>query len=275
MKNWKTQLTLTHERGTLMSDNINIKRGIFQGDSLSSLLFCISLIQLSLELNFLVYGYKIGFIVATQDQSLFTRNFQANILHNGADPRCRFCNTSTKTIDHFISGCTILAPNEYTNRHNRVGQYIHWKICNHYNIETPEKWYEHKPLPAVDTPEVTILWDFLIRTDRTIQANRSDIVIKYKQNKTCQFIDMSVPSDSNISAKKFEKISKYKDLEIETAKMQKMNTKTIPAIVGTLSMIKKGTQKNVNKIPGNLSLAETQIIVLNSTAHILKRTLSL
>ena len=49
-----------------------------------------------------------GFIVAAQDQSLFTRNFQANILHNGADPRCRFCNTSTMTNDHLISGCTIL-----------------------------------------------------------------------------------------------------------------------------------------------------------------------
>ena len=60
-----------------------------------------------------------GFIVAAQDQSLFT-----NILHNGASSRCRFCNTSTKTIDHLISGCIILAPNEYTNRHNRVGQYI-------------------------------------------------------------------------------------------------------------------------------------------------------
>ena len=59
MKNWKTQLTLTHESGTLMSDNINIKRGIFQGDSLSPLLFCISLIPLSLELNSLGYGYKI------------------------------------------------------------------------------------------------------------------------------------------------------------------------------------------------------------------------
>ena len=59
MKNWKTQLTLTHESGTLMSDNINIKRGIFQGDSLSPLLFCISLIPLSLELNSLGYEYKI------------------------------------------------------------------------------------------------------------------------------------------------------------------------------------------------------------------------
>ena len=51
MTNWKTQITLTYKKGTLMSDNINIKRGIFQGDSLSPLLFCISLIPLSLELN--------------------------------------------------------------------------------------------------------------------------------------------------------------------------------------------------------------------------------
>ena len=60
VKNWKTKLTLTHESGTLMSENTNIKRGIFQGDSLSSLLFCISRIPLSLELNFSGYGCKIG-----------------------------------------------------------------------------------------------------------------------------------------------------------------------------------------------------------------------
>ena len=199
-----------------------------------------------------------GFIVTAQDQSVFTKNFQANILHNGAGPGCRFCNTGTEITDHLISRCTILASNEYTNRHNHVGQYIHWKICNHYDIETPDKWYEHEPLPVIDTPKVTILWYFPIRTDRTIQANRPDIVIKHKQNKTCQLIYMSVPSDSNISAKEFEKLSKYKDLEIEIAKMWKMKTKTIPVIVGTLGMIKKGTQKYVNEIPGNLSFAEIQ-----------------
>ena len=141
--------------------------------------------------------------------------------------------------------------------------------------ETSKKWYEHKLLTIVDNPKVTILWNFPTRTDRTIQANRPDIVIKHKQNKTCQLIDMSVPSDRNISAKEFEKLSKYKDLEIEIAKMWKMKTKTIPVIVGALGMIKKGTQKYVNEIPGNLSLTEIQNIVLNSTAHILRRTLSL
>ena len=127
----------------------------------------------------------------------------------------------------------------------------------------------------MDTPKVTILWDFLIRTDRTIQVNRPDIVIKHNQNKTCQLIDVSVPSDSNISVKEFEKLSKYKDLKIEIAKMWKMKTKTIPAIVGALGMIKKRIQKYSNEIPGNLSLAQIQKIMFNSTAHILRRTLSL
>ena len=107
---------------------------------------------------------------------------------------------------------------------------------------------------------MTILWDFPIRTDRTIQANRPDIIIKHKQNKTCQLIDMSVPSDSNISAKEFEKLSKYKDLEIEIAKRWKMKIKIIPVIVGALGMIKKGTQNYVNEIPGNLPLVSTNFL---------------
>ena len=80
---------------------------------------------------------------------------------------------------------------------------------------------------------MTIPWDFFVRTNRVIPAIRPDIAIKHKK-----LIDMSVPSDSNISAKEFEKLSKYKDLEIEIAKMRKMKTKTIPVIVGALGMIK-------------------------------------
>ena len=53
-----------------------------------------------------------------------------------------------------------------------------------------------------------------------------------------------------------------------------MKTKTILVIVGALGMIKKGTQKYVNEIPGNLSLVEIQKIVFNSTAHILRKSLS-
>ena len=99
-----------------------------------------------------------------------------------------------------------IALNEYTKRHNHVGQYINWKICNHYDTETKDKWYDQEPLPIVDTPKVIILWDFPIKTERTMQANRPDLVIKHKQNKTCQLIGMNVSSNCNISAKEFEKL---------------------------------------------------------------------
>ena len=41
---------------------------------------------------------------------------------------------------------------------------------------------------------------------------------------------MSMPSDGNISAKEFQKLSRYKDLGIEIAKTCKMKTKTMPVI---------------------------------------------
>ena len=76
-------------------------------------------------------------------------------------------------------------------------------VCNHYDTETPNKCYEHEPLPVVDTPKETVLWDCPIRTDKTIQAKRPDIVLKHKQNKMWQLADMGMPSDRNISAKEF------------------------------------------------------------------------
>ena len=56
--------------------------------------------------------------------------------------------------------------------------------------------------------------------------------------------------------------------------MWKMKTKTIPVDAGAIDVIKKGTQKYVNKIPGKLSLSGIQIIVLNSSSNIFRRTLS-
>ena len=156
-----------------------------------------------------------GFILAAHDQSLFKRNYQANILRNGAGDKCRFCDNYTETVDYLVSGCPVLAPNEYKARHDRVGQYLHWKICKSYKIETCEHRYEHKPQLVVEGDNVTLFWDFPIRTDRTIQTNSPDIIVKDFKEKTCLLIDMNIPTDQNISAKEFDKLSKYKDLAIE------------------------------------------------------------
>ena len=88
-------------------------------------------------------------------------------------------------------------------------------------------------------------------------------------------MDVAVPSDQNISLKEFQKLSKYKDLEIEVTEIWKLNTKIIPVVIGTLEMIKKGTQNFIDQIPGKSSLQEMQKIVHTSTAHILRKVLSI
>ena len=57
-----------------------------------------------------------------------------------------------------------------------------------------------------------------IQTDKEIKANRPDIVVKDKKERTCLLIDMSIPTERNTSLKTMEKLTKYKDLEIETAR---------------------------------------------------------
>ena len=133
-----------------------------------------------------------------QDQSLPTRNFQANILEDGFEPKCRVFDKHPKTTDHLVSGCPMLAPTEYLSGHNRLGQYIHWCLCEILDLPHESNCWKHKPLKVMENKNATILWNFDILNDRTIRANRPDIVIK-NHNKTCFFIDMSVLSDTNIS----------------------------------------------------------------------------
>ena len=55
---------------------------------------------------------------------------------------------------------------------------------------------------------ILIIWDMPVNTDRTITANRPEIVIKDSVNSTSKLIDMTVPSDRNIALKDMEKKSK-------------------------------------------------------------------
>ena len=88
-------------------------------------------------------------------------------------------------------------------------------------------------------------------------------------------IDIAVPSESNTLAKFTEKLSKYKDLEIEVSRMWDMKTETIPVVVGTLGLVKNGLDKVTSRIPGNISTSKNQKIKMLGTAHILMKILSL
>ena len=103
-----------------------------------------------------------------------------------------------------ISECPVLATKEYLERHDKVLIYIHWKTCKHYDITVASRWYEDKPSTVTEGKDLAILWDMPIDADKEITSSRPNIMI-----------DMSVPSECNVANKETEKLSKYKDLEIE------------------------------------------------------------
>jgi len=124
---------------------------------------------------------------------------------------------------------------------------MHWKICKEFGIEVKDRWYEHEPTTVTEKNNITILGDMPIHTDRTIAANRPDIVLKNKKDKTCLLIDMTVPLDANTSVKITEKLNEYKDLEIEIERMWWLKTTTVPVVIGALGTIKKGWKATSTK----------------------------
>ena len=53
--------------------------------------------------------------------------------------------------------------------------------------------------------DVTVLWKQVVHTDREVTANRPDIIIKNKKEKTCTLIDVAIPADRNVVQKEAEK----------------------------------------------------------------------
>jgi hypothetical protein len=121
--------------------------------------------------------------------------------------------------------------------------------------------------------KVTILWNQLIQTDRTIPSNKPDIVIGDNEKETCMLIDVAIPGDRNVIQKEAEKILKCKDLTIEIQRMWNVKTGVTPVIIGATGTISKSFRKYVSTIPGNNDVRELQKTAILGTAHILRKVL--
>ena len=94
---------------------------------------------------------------------------------------------------------------------NRVGAHLHYSICKALAIETTQKWHARTHTkPVCQHEDVTVLWNQEVHTDREVMANRTDIIIKNKQEKTFILIDMAIPADRNVTQNEAENELKLK-----------------------------------------------------------------
>ena len=98
-----------------------------------------------------------------------------------------------------------MAKNEYLMRHDKVCTHLQYSICKALGIETTDKWYTQMPKPVYEKGDVTVLWNQTVHIDREVIANRPDIIIKNKKEKTCKLIDVAIPADRNVVQKEAEK----------------------------------------------------------------------
>ena len=132
-----------------------------------------------------------SFLLAAQDQCLPTKYRRTMITEEMNDKTCRMCGAADEHIMHILAGCKIMASNEYLHRHDRLGTYIHWRLCQHYEMpNTADQWYQHVPAPVITSKKITILWDTEVNTDRAILANKPDIIVKDRDSSQCWLIDI-------------------------------------------------------------------------------------
>jgi len=129
-----------------------------------------------------------------------------------------------------------LAKNEYLMRHDKVCTHLHYSLCKALGIETTDKWYTHMPKPVCED-DVTVLWNQVVHTDREATANRPDIIIKNKKEKTCTLIDVAIPADRNVVQKEAEKKLKYKSLCTEMQRMWNLKCTIVPVIIGATGIV--------------------------------------
>lgn len=191
------------------------------------------------------------------------------------------CCRASETIDHIITGCQNLANTEYLHRHNLTANIIHQELALLYGLIHPDEvvpYYEYKPRPVAENQTCRLYYDVPIHTDKTITANRPDIVVHNLKEKTALFIDITHPSDHNIDKAESDKISKYVPLTIEYRDIHRLKSvRTVPIVITATGLINKHLKANVAglQLDPEKVIPKAQKSVILETCRIVRTVLNL
>lgn len=231
--------------------------------------------------TYLTSGYLFpeteGFLLSIQDQVVPTRTYLRAILkQNVPTTKCRFCNQEEESIQHLISGCTYLAPTRYLARHDSMGKVVHQLLCLKYGLlQKFTPYHVYTPKSISENDRVKIYWNMTIHTDRTVQANRPDLILWHKGSREATIVDFAVPLDDNLDRTNTGKIAKYQELAFEIKDMwQLKKVNILPLIISANGLVHKHVRKNLKTldIPESGMLWMQKAVILG-TVGIVRRSL--
>ena len=145
---------------------------------------------------------------------------------------------------------------------------------NVLGIENRDKWYTHTcPRQCMKREMSQCCGIRQYKTDKEVTANRPDITIKNKKEKTCTLIVMAIPADRNVVQKEVEKKLKYKGLCIEIQRMWNMKCTIIPVIIGATGIVTGSLKKNLEAVPEKHLIDSLQKTAILGTSHIIRKVL--
>ena len=217
-------------------------------------------------------------MVAAQDQALTTRK-TLSVLYPDIDPQCRLCRDAPETAAHLLSHCSVLLKQQqYTTRHNRVCNIIHWNILKKNNITSSQKYWEHKANEFETNGEVDVFYDKLIRLGEyvTNRANRPDIIVHNKRTREAQIIEIGITSDIGIATTTHRKTVKYADFKnILKREWGLIKVDLIPVVMGVTGLYQNSLHRELARIWAPIDVDQLQSAVVREGVTILKRALSL
>ena len=122
---------------------------------------------------------------------------------------------------------------------------MHYSVHKALGIDTTDKWYTHIQKPVGEDGDVTVLWNQAVHRDKEVTANRPDIKIKNKKEKTCTLIEVAIPADRKVVQNEAEKKLKYKSLCIAIQRMWNLKCTIVPVIIGATGILTRSLRKNL------------------------------
>jgi len=137
--------------------------------------------------------------------------------------------------------------------------------------------YKSKPEQVLSNDKAKLLWDTPIITDRSVEANRPDLVLFDKKAETAIIVDIAIPLDDNLETTIAEKKRKYLPLAVELKDIYKLkSTSIVPLVMSTNGLVTKEWSKSMEKLQLHERHCRTmQKAAVLGTANIVRKVLSL